>query len=120
MKINKKKLRKLRKRRNTSVIKGTNLRPRIVFCESNRYIRVQAIDDDNNNTISFLSTEKINLEKKTYSKKNKEYAKKIGELFSEELKKKNFNNIVFDRNSRLYCGKIKIFCDIMRKKGINF
>src|SRR5256885_385200 len=65
----KKTRRKIRKRR-SSIIKGTPEIPRVVLSESNRYLRVQAIDDKIGHTLAYSSTEekvvqqKIPLEKK--------------------------------------------------------
>lgn len=109
--------RKNRKKR--SIIKGTKIIPRVVLSESNKYLRVQAIDDEIGNTIIYFSTEFID-DKKISSKKNKDYAKLLGELFARELMNKGKKKIVFDRNSRIYVGKVKVFCETMRELGINF
>jgi large subunit ribosomal protein L18 len=117
--IDKKNRRKIRKKR-SSLIKGSNERPRVVLSESNRYLRVQAIDDTIGNTLLYSSTEEFTKEDNNYSRRNKEYAKKLGELFADKLKKKGKEKIIFDRNARPYHGKIKVFCETMRELGINF
>ncbi|CAI2190785.1 6717_t:CDS:2 [Funneliformis geosporum] len=76
---------KIRKRR-SNLIKGSMERPRVVLCVSNRYLRAQAIDDIVGNTIAFASTESFK-EEGDYSRKNKDYAKKLGILFADKLKK---------------------------------
>ena len=53
--IDKKTRQKIRKRRG-GISKGTKERPRIVFSESNRYLRVQAIDDTIGHTLLAFST----------------------------------------------------------------
>ena len=53
--VDKKIRRKIRKRR-SSLIKGTKEIPRVVLSESNRYLRVQAIDDTVGNTLLASST----------------------------------------------------------------
>lgn len=58
--INKSKKRKQRKLRSKS-IKGDLSRPRLVLFKSNRYLTVQAIDDEKAHTLIYLNT--INLEK---------------------------------------------------------
>lgn len=117
--VGKKILQKIRKRR-SSLIKGSLERPRVVFCESNRYLRVQAIDDTVGNTIAFASTEDFKKEDNNYSRKNKDYAKKLGKLFADKLKKSGVEKVIFDRNGRPYHGKRKAFCEVMREQAINF
>ncbi|CAJ0914563.1 1298_t:CDS:10 [Entrophospora sp. SA101] len=69
--------------------------------ESNRYLRVQAIDDKIGHTLIYSSTEELT-EKNNYSRKNKDYAQKLAEMFADKLKKENKEKIVFDRNGRPY------------------
>src|SRR5437764_6921937 len=116
--IDKKIRRKTRKRR-SNAIKGTKERPRVVLNESNRYLRVQAIDDTAGNTLVTSSTEHLT-ESSDYSRKNITYARKLAEMFAEKLKKTGKEKIVFDRNGRPYHGKIGEFCKTMRELGINF
>jgi len=125
----KKTLKKIRKRR-SKPIKGSLEKPRVVLSKSNRYLRAQAIDDIAGNTIVYASTEDLKKEDNNYSRKNKEYAKELGKLFADKLKKEEIKKIVFDRNGRPYqtrkekekkaSGKLKIFCDTLRELGINF
>ena len=84
--INKKIRRKSRKRR-SALIKGSKERPRVVLSESNRYLRVQAIDDTMGHTLLHSSTSEFAEEISNYSRKNKIYAKKLGEMFADKLKK---------------------------------
>jgi large subunit ribosomal protein L18 len=105
----------------TSSIKGSLERPRVVLCESNRYLRVQAINDTVGNTLAFASTEEIKKESNNnYSCKNKDYARSLGKVFADKLKKGGIKKIVFDRNNHPYHGKGKVFCEAMREQEINF
>lgn len=117
---NKNDKRKLRKRR-SNLVRGTEQRPRVVINKSNRYLMVQAIDDEIGNTFFSASTaDFVKEENNGYSRKNKGFAEKLGKLFAEKLKSGNKRKIVFDRNGYLYHGKIKTFCDTMRQLGIEF
>lgn len=118
--IDKKTRRIIRKNRSNSLVKGTKERLRVVLSESNRYLRVQAIDDTIGHTLLSSSTADFVEENINYSRKNRDYAKKLGQLFAEKLKKEGKEEIIFDRNARPYHGKIKIFCETMRQLGINF
>jgi large subunit ribosomal protein L18 len=117
--VDKKTRQKIRKRR-SGLIKGSLERPRVVLHESNRYLCVQAINDLAGHTIAFASTQDFKEEDNNYSRKNKDYAKKLGELFANKLKKGGIKKIVFDRNARLYHGKNKVFCEAIREQEINF
>jgi large subunit ribosomal protein L18 len=118
--IDKKLRRKIRKRR-SGLIKGNSERPRVVFSKSNRYLRVQAVDDAIGHTLLASSTAdaEFSKENSSYSRKNKYYAKKLGKKFADELKKAGREKVVVDRNGRLYHGNFKDFCEEMRKSGIN-
>ena len=92
----------------------------MVLCESNRYLRVQAIDGLAGNTIASASTQDFKEGDNSYSRKNKDYAKKLGKVFADKLKKGGIKKIIFDRNARPYHGKNKVFCETMREQEINF
>jgi len=115
-----KKFRRQARKMRSNLIKGTEQRPRVVLSESNRYLRAQAVDDAVGHTLLASSTADFIEESRNFSRKNKDYAKKLGELFAKKLKEKGKEKIVFDRNARLYHGKVKEFCESMRQLGINF
>jgi len=118
--ITDKKIRRKTRKRRSNLVKGTKERPRVVLSESNRFLRVQAIDDTVGHTLLASSTADFVEENISFSRKNKDYAKKLGVLFAEKLKKEGKEKIVFDRNARHYHGKIADFCEVMRQLGINF
>lgn len=119
-KIVEKKIRRQIRKQRSNLVKGTEQRPRVVLSETNLYLLAQAIDDAIGNTLLYFSTAYLVEKNKSHSYKNKIYAKKLGEIFAEKLKEKGKINIVFDRNARLYHGKVKVFCESMRQLGINF
>src|SRR5438034_7302039 len=103
--IDKKLLRKIRKRR-SGLVKGSPERLRVVFSRSNRYLRVQVIDDTIGHTVLSSSTADADFSEKnsSYSRKNNYYAKKLGNIVAGKLKKEGKEKIVVDRNGRLYHG----------------
>lgn len=109
-------LRKRRIRRKRVIrknIHGTSVKPRLSVFRSNKFIYVQAIDDDKGNTIvssSSLGQKKL----------NKDVAAKIGEEFGKKLIEKKIDCAVFDRNGFIYTGKIKSLADGIRKAGLKF
>ena len=47
-------------------------------------------------------------------------SKIIGKLIAEKAKNSNITNVVFDRNSYLYHGRVKAFADGAREGGLKF
>lgn len=113
-------LKKRRARRKKTIRKnilGTAKKPRITVFKSNKYIYVQAINDDKGVTIASAST-------MTYKNKEKRInisnASKVGEELGKKLKEKKISEAVFDRNGYIYTGRIKALADGARKEGIKF
>ena len=76
------------------------------------------IDDINNVTlVSATSNEKLI---KSEKKKKSELSMVVAEKIAEKAKEKNINKIYFDRGIYKYHGRIKIFAETLRKKGIEF
>lgn len=101
-----------RKARVRSKINGTLIRPRISIFKSNRYFYAQAINDNDGSTLYSINTKQLNLSK------NKSGIYKMGLVFAESLKKKNIQNVVFDRNRYLYHGVVASFADSLRENGL--
>ena len=110
--------RRKRKKRN-KLIRGNAQKPRVVFYKSNLYLSAQVVDDEKGKTIFSVSTKKIN-DAVTICKKNKIYAEKMAEVLAGKLKEKEINEVFFDRNGYIYHGKIRYFCESLRKSRIQF
>ncbi len=118
--ISKNKNRMLRKQRVKERMHGTEAKPRLVVFKSLKNIYVQLIDDDKQQTILSMSTLNKEYFGKLKSKKNKDAAQKIGEIVAEKSIEKGIKRVVFDRNGYKYHGKIKLFADTARQKGLIF
>jgi len=107
-----------RKKRIREKINGTGKKPRISVYRSNKYIYVQAIDDEKKTTIASFSSMKTN--KKTAEKKNtkQEQAKVVGKELAEALKKLKVNEAVFDRSTYRYHGRVAAVAEGLREGGI--
>ncbi len=112
-----KKLHNLRQRkaRVRSTVIGTTERPRLSVFVSNRHISAQIIDDSKSKTIVSATT---NGSKATGNMT--ERAAIVGEDIAKKAKAKKINKIVFDRNGRLYHGRVKALADAARKAGLEF
>jgi len=88
--------------------------------KSNKYLYAQVIDDASHQVLTTASTLEKDLKAKLKSAKNKEAAKLLGEIIAERLQEKKIATVVFDRNVYAFAGRVKIFTDAAREKGIRF
>jgi large subunit ribosomal protein L18 len=103
-----------------ATLRGTPERPRMIMVRSNKYLYTQVIDDASHQILLTASTLEKELKAKLKSAKNKDAAKLLGETIAERLKEKKIDAVVFDRNVYAYAGRVKIFSDAAREKGIRF
>jgi large subunit ribosomal protein L18 len=103
-----------------ATLRGTPERPRLIMVKSNKYLYTQVIDDASHQVLLSASTLEKELKAKLKSAKNKEAAKLLGETIAERLKEKKIAVVVFDRNVYAFTGRVKIFTDAAREKGIRF
>ena len=114
-KLNTKQRRAARVRR--SLKKVANGRPRLSVHRSNANIYVQVIDDANGRTLAAAST----LEKGVADKGgNIAAASAVGKLIAERASKAGVTDVVFDRGSFLYHGRVKALADAAREGGLKF
>lgn len=112
-------LREARVRRQKKIrakINGTALRPRLSVYRSNRYTFAQAIDDNKNETIASVSELELKETKGTKTDK----AKRLGIAMAEKLKKRKIEELIFDRGSFKYHGRVKALAEGLREGGIKF
>lgn len=101
-------------------LRGTPERPRLIMVKSNKYLYTQVIDDASHQVLLSASTLEKDLKGKLKSAKDKAAAKLLGETIAERLKEKKIAAVVFDRNVYAYAGRVKVFSDAAREKGIRF
>ncbi len=106
----------LRKNRIRSTVKGTEERPRLTVNISIKNVSAQLIDDDKNQTIVQAST--VGLKKDFASMTLR--AEYVGQEIAKKALKANHKKIVFDRNGKLYHGRIKALADAARAAGLEF
>lgn len=101
-------------------LNGTKENPRMIIFKSNKYLYTQVYNDLNGTVITSASTIEKEVKEKLKSTKDKDAAKIMGEVIADRLKKKKIKQVVFDRNIYPFMGRVKIFADSARKKGIKF
>lgn len=116
-----KKKRKERLRKSIrKTINGTPEKPRMIIVRSNKYLYTQVIDDRNGVILASASTLEKDMKARVKGTKSKDAAKLMGEVIAERLKEKSIESVVFDRNIYSFTGRVKIFADSAREKGIKF
>jgi large subunit ribosomal protein L18 len=106
-------LRLRRKRRvRGNISAGTAEMPRLTVTKSNKYFTAQAIDDVAGNTLAAVNSKSLNV---TVTKAN---MAAVAAKMAENLKAKNIESVVYDRNGYLYHGVVAAFADALRDNGI--
>jgi large subunit ribosomal protein L18 len=105
----------LRKNRIRAKISGTTERPRLTVSISNKHVSAQIIDDTKATTL-VASTTVGTKQTGTIT----EQAAFVGADIAKKAKKAKINAVVFDRNGRLYAGRLSAFAEAARKEGLGF
>lgn len=105
-----------RKHRVRSVVSGTAERPRLSVYVSNKHVVAQIIDDTKHTTLAYVSS----VGQKNVTGTMTDRAAKIGTDIGKKAKAAKINRVVFDRNGRLYHGRIKALADAARAEGLEF
>lgn len=95
-------------------------RARLSIHRSGAQIYAQVIDDTKGVTIAAASTLDKDLKSKLKSGGNVEAATEVGKLVAERAVKAGVKQVVFDRGSFLYHGRVKALADGARAGGLDF
>ncbi len=105
-----------RKYRVRTKVTGTTERPRLSVFISNLQVTAQIIDDSKQKTLVYVTS----VGNKTISGTMTERAATIGAEIAKKAKTAKITKVVFDRNGRLYHGRIKALADAARAGGLEF
>ncbi len=105
-----------RKNRVRAVVSGTTERPRLSVSVSNKHISAQIIDDTKHQTIAAVTT----VGRKETSGTMTEKAVWVGKEIGKKAKTAKLKKVVFDRNGKLYHGRVKALADAAREEGLEF
>lgn len=102
-------------------IRGSAEKPRLSVFRSAKHIYVQAVNDQDGNTLAAASTgEKEMSDKLKKSTGNTDAATMVGKTIAERLKKLGVADAVFDRGGNRYHGRVKALADAAREGGLQF
>jgi large subunit ribosomal protein L18 len=96
------------------------LRPRLSVFRSAKNIYAQIIDDQRGVTLASASTLEADFKKAGKKGADKAAAAEIGKLVAARAVKAGVKDVVFDRGSYLYHGRVKALADGAREGGLNF
>ena len=90
---------------------GNREKPRLTIFRSLKHIYAQAIDDENGETLVFVSSLSPEVKKEMKVGGNISAAQIVGKVMTNKLQEKGIKRIVFDRNGYLFHGRVKALAD---------
>lgn len=99
---------------------GTKERPRMSVCFSQENIYVQFIDDTAGVTLASASTVSKTIPNREKLSANVASAKTVGAKAAEAAQSKGIKEVVFDRGTARFHGKVKALADAAREAGLKF
>ncbi len=110
-----------RKARVRKAIKAAaNGRPRLSVHRSDKNIYAQIIDDASGRTLAAASTLDKDVRGSLKNGGSQDAAIAVGKLIAERGKAANVAEVIFDRGSYLYHGRVKALADAAREAGLQF
>ena len=116
MKLNNQARRLKRKKRIRKKISGTSQRPRLTVFRSHQAIYSQLIDDEKGQTLAAASSQQLSPADQKLNKTDQ--AQKVGQLLAKLALKKKIAQVVFDRGSYQYHGRVKALAEGVKKGGL--
>jgi large subunit ribosomal protein L18 len=114
----------LRERRRTrlrfQLRKKANGRPRLSVFRSGKHIYAQVIDDANGVTLAAASTLDKGLRADLRTGADKAAASAVGKLVAERAVAAGVTEVVFDRGSYIYHGRVQALAEAAREGGLSF
>jgi len=95
-------------------------RPRLSVHRSDKNIYAQIIDDASGRTLAAASTLDKDLRTDVKNGGTSEAAAAVGKLIAERGVKAGVSEVVFDRGSYIYHGRVKALADAAREGGLQF
>ena len=107
-------------RRKIKLVGIKNGRACLSVFRSSKHIHAQLIDDLKGETLVAASSLEKTLRENAKTGANIAAAKAVGKLIAERATAKGIKDVVFDRGSYIYHGRIKALAEAAREGGLNF
>ena len=104
-----------RRKRVRKKVAGSAERPRLSVHRSLKHIGAQLVDDVTGRTLASASSTALKI-----NGANAEGAKAVGKALADKAKEALIECVRFDRNGRLYHGRVKALADAAREGGLQF
>jgi large subunit ribosomal protein L18 len=95
-------------------------RKRLSVFRSSKHIYAQVIDDDGGVTLASASSIEKNMREGLKTGASIAAAKSVGKMIAERAKEKGITDVIFDRGSYLYHGRVKALAEAAREGGLKF
>jgi large subunit ribosomal protein L18 len=95
-------------------------RPRLSVFRSGKNIYAQVIDDAAGRTLAAASSLDASLREGLSTGANKDAAAAVGKLVAERALAAGVSEVVFDRGSYIYHGRVKALAEAAREGGLSF
>ncbi|MGI4954351.1 MAG: 50S ribosomal protein L18 [Janthinobacterium lividum] len=95
-------------------------RPRLSVFRSGKHIYAQVIDDAQGRTLAAACSLEKDLRGEMKTGADREAASRVGKLVAERAVAAGVTNVVFDRGSYLYHGRVKALAEAAREGGLAF
>ena len=109
-----------KKRVRLALRRSANGRPRLSVFRSSKHIYAQVIDDAQGRTLAAASSLDRALREQLKTGADKDAASAVGKLVAERALAANVKEVVFDRGSYLYHGRVKALAEAAREGGLAF
>ena len=98
----------------------TTGRPRLSVHRSSKHIYAQVIDDAQGKTLASASTLEKDVKGSLKTGADTAAAAAVGKLIAERASKAGIKEVVFDRGSYIYHGRVKALAEAAREGGLSF
>ena len=95
-------------------------RARLSVFRSSKHIYAQVIDDARGHTVAAASSIEEAMKKELKSGADKDAAAAVGKLLAQRAIDAGIKEVVFDRGSYLFHGRVKALADAAREGGLSF
>lgn len=117
---NRKTTERRKQRVRNSLKKVANGRPRLSVFRSSKHIYAQIIDDALGKTVAAASSIEKDVKASLKTGADVAAATAVGKLVAERASAAGLKDVVFDRGSYLYHGRVKALAEAAREAGLKF